>query len=462
MYSTIIKVSEFISHIWFLFHLLFIVMRETGIYFIFRDYESFIIRLSESLSKQNILYVKIFQSLASNNNIIDDKINKYLLNFTNNAPWKQSDINMQTLLSLEKEYNIQIENNYKPINSGMISLVFKGFITNNNNSSNNNYGSTPVVIKMKRENIDARLNNDINHLLFCIYCLSFIPIIDNYQISEVINNNIHLIQQQTNFHQEIRNMQQMQQNCKKLKYVKIPTVYSDVTLKYPNIILMEHIDGKTLQNVDKSDYDIYAKHFIKFVLVTLFMNGCCHGDLHIGNILFLKDEGECEGEAKGECVEKNKYKIGILDFGIVYEIKTTRDAVFYLLSNLHNIPPEELATKTFFSGIIEPVECLEKLNNHHYTNITKMLTHFINVTVNIDKTISPMHMFNLLTNINQYIFNNNLMVEGFRIRPSDDLVKFKVIISMLHGVLLTLCNYNYIELVNQVMRETFHIDVSES
>jgi len=451
MYSTIIKVSEFISHIWFLFHLLFIVMREMGIYFIFRDYESFIIRLSDSLSKKNMLYVKVFQSLALNNNIIDDKINKYLLNFTNNAPWKQSDINMQTLLSLEKEYNIQIENNYKPINSGMISLVFKGFITNNNSSNNNCY-STPVVIKMMRENIEARLNNDINHLLFCIYCLSFIPIIDNYQISEVINNNIHLIQQQTNFHQEIRNMQQMQQNCKKLKYVKIPTVYSDVTLKYPNIILMEYIEGKTLQNVDKSDYDIYAKHLIKFVLVTLFMNGCCHGDLHIGNILFLKDEAE----------EKNKYKIGILDFGIVYEIKTTRDAVFYLLSNLHDTLPEELAKKTFFSGIIEPVECLEKLNNHHYTNITKMLTHFINVIVNIDKTISPMHMFKLLTDINQYIVNNNLMVEGFRIRPSDDLVKFKVIISMLHGVILTLCNYNYIELVNQVMRETFHIDVSES
>ena len=66
--------------------------------------------------------------------------------------------------------------------------------------------------------------------------------------------------------------------------------------------------------------------------------------------------------------KKNQYKIGVLDFGILYEIKTTKDAIFYLLSNLKDTHPEELAKKTLFSGIIEPVECLEKLNVQHYKN----------------------------------------------------------------------------------------------
>jgi predicted unusual protein kinase regulating ubiquinone biosynthesis (AarF/ABC1/UbiB family) len=324
--------------------------------------------------------------------------------------------------------------------------------TDSNNTHSNNFDFTTVIIKMKRENIEEKLNNDIKKLLFCIYCLSFIPIIDNYQISDVIHNNIHLIQQQTNFHQEIINIQQMRENSKKLKYVKIPNVYSEITLKHPNIILMEYIDGLTLQNIDKSEYDIYAKLLIKFVLVTLFMNGCCHGDLHIGNILFLKDETN----------NKNKYKIGILDFGIVYEIKTTRDAVFYILSNFCDTTPEELANKILFSGIIEPVECIEKLNKHHYTNITQILSQFINETIHTDKIINPINIIKALKALNHYIVNNELFVGGFRIKPSDDLVKFQVIIAMVQGVTVTLCNNNYIELVNQVMKETFHIDVSES
>ena len=51
----------------------------------------------------------------------------------------------------------------------------------------------------------------------------------------------------------------MQKNSNKLKYIKIPNVYEDVTTKLPNIILMEYIDGKTIQNIDKEDYDAYAK-----------------------------------------------------------------------------------------------------------------------------------------------------------------------------------------------------------
>ena len=64
--------------------------------------------------------------------------------------------------------------------------------------------------------------------------------------------------------------------------------------------------------------------------------------------------------------------------------------------------------------------------------------------------------------LNNYIVSNNLIVDGVRIKASDDLVKFQVVLGMLHGVILTLCKNRYIELVNIVMRETFHVDASES
>ena len=73
-----------------------------------------------------------------------------------------------------------------------------------------------------------------------------------------------------------------------------------------------------------------------------------------------------------------------------------------------------------------------------------------------------MSIFRTLMDLNNYIVSNNLIVDGVRIKASDDLVKFQVVLGMLHGVILTLCKNRYIELVNIVMRETFHIDASES
>ena len=64
--------------------------------------------------------------------------------------------------------------------------------------------------------------------------------------------------------------------------------------------------------------------------------------------------------------------------------------------------------------------------------------------------------------IKKYIIDNNLMVNGFNIRPCDDLIKFQVIFSMLYGVIFKLCGQNYIEIANKVMIDLFHIDVSES
>lgn len=448
MINIFIDFFNFINNCVFLIQGLLVLTRELCIYFIFRDYDTLILNITTKLAKQNILYVKVFQAFALNNNIITDKMCNKLLQFTDNAPWKKTDINMQSLLSLEKEHNVKILNDYNPINSGMISLVFKGIKYDANDPAI----CSTVIIKLKRENIETTLDDAIKKMLFCIKILSFIPIINNYQISEIVHNNIHLIQQQTNFYQEIINIKQMQKNSNKLKYIKIPNVYEDITTKLPNIILMEYIDGKTIQNIDKEDYDAYAKQVVKFVLVTLFMHGICHGDLHVGNILFIKDQND----------EKYPYKIGILDFGIVYKIEKTRDAFFYIFSNMCDKPPEELVENTMLSGIIEPVDYFKNLNSYHYDNIKIIFTRFINETVHVSKNVSQVSIFRTLTDLNNYIVSNNLIVNGVRLKASDDLVKFQVVLGMLHGVILTLCKNRYIELVNIVMRETFHIDASES
>ena len=114
------------KNIFFLFHASWIILSELALYEIFNNYMSFIDRLTSRLASINILYVKIFQAFALNNKLIDEQLNNYLLKYTDNAPWSSNDIDTSTLYKLEEIYPISFDNyGFEPLNSGMISLVFK-------------------------------------------------------------------------------------------------------------------------------------------------------------------------------------------------------------------------------------------------------------------------------------------------------------------------------------------------
>lgn len=435
--------KDLLGNCWFVISVCWIIFDELCLYYVFKNYDNCIRNLTYRLSLKNILYVKIFQGLALNNNIINEPLSNSLLKFTDNVPWSNKDIDKNALIRLEKEYNITILNDYIPINSGMISLVFKGLKEG---------GSKPIIIKMKRNNIDDLLQDGIQKMLFCARLLSFIPIIKTSNISDIIHNNIHLINQQVDFIKEVQNIKRMKQNSRNLKYIKIPDVYEDVTNKFSNIIMMEYIKGETIEAIELTDYNEYSKQVIKFVLVSMLMTGQCHGDLHIGNILFIKDEND----------PKYKYKIGILDFGLVYEIDKMKNTFYYIFANMCSISAEDMSRHLLGSGLIEPNNCISLLPKQHYNAILAILTKFIDNTFHISKHFSQINIFSSVSELNDYVVNNNLMVNGFNIRPCDELVKFQVIFSMLYGVLFKLCGNKYIETINKVMIDLFHIDVSES
>ena len=181
------------KNIFFLFHASWIILSEFVLYWTFNDYMSFIDRLTSKLASINILYVKIFQAFALNNKLIDEQLNNYLLKYTDNAPWSSSDIDDNTLYKLDEEYPISFETyGFVPLNSGMISLVFK---------AKNTLTKEHVIIKLKRKNINATLDEAIEKLLFFVYIMSFIPLFENYKIPDLIYKNISIIQQQTDFKQ---------------------------------------------------------------------------------------------------------------------------------------------------------------------------------------------------------------------------------------------------------------------
>jgi len=342
------------------------------------------------------------------------------------------------LIEISNKYNIQLPHRYeKPINAGMISLVFIG--------NEKNYPNKQVIIKMKRKNIQERLDDAIDNLLFSMYILSFIPIFNKYQLADVINKNIEIIRHQTNFLEEIDNMDKIRENCKNLKYVKIPTANRKVTEEYPNVILMEYIEGIKINQIKEEDYEPFAKLVVKFGIVTTILHGVTHGDLHGGNILFIKDYKDT----------KYPHKIGIIDFGIIYHIESQyKGLLFDIITQLFEQSPRESAEKLLNSGILDPPGILQQIPKEDYNNILSFATDILNETINSSKKANQLQIYKFLSKIKAYLSKDELANIG--IRPSDDFVKSQLVLAMSHGVTLTLCKDDYITIMDQVINELFN------
>jgi predicted unusual protein kinase regulating ubiquinone biosynthesis (AarF/ABC1/UbiB family) len=435
-----INFNKIFKQILFLINAFYIISSEVTIYIIYKNYSSFIHRITEKLASINILYVKVFQAFALNNSLIDDKTNNKLLKFTDNAPWNENDVLYEELIAVVKSEGLDVDYNFcAPINSGMISLVYKFYKKDT---------LEPVIIKMKRKNIEEKLNDAIENLQTFMYILSFIPLIQKYQIAEVVNKNIDIIRHQTNFNEEVDNIKLMKENCKNLKYVKIPHVYESVTKNFPNFIMMEYIDGVKINQINEEDYEGFAKQVIKFGFVTTIIHGVTHGDLHGGNILFIKDEDD----------EKYKYKIGVLDFGIIYNIDADyKGLLFDIFTELFEVPARVSAEKFIRSGLIEPEDIFESLPKEHYENILNFTTEIIEETIYSSKKANQIQIYKFLSKFKEYISKSEMVNLG--LRPSGNFVKTQLVLAMSHGVTLTLCKEDFITLADKVLNELFHTSI---
>ena len=439
--------SSFFRGITLLIKFVWILFIETLKYIFWQhqNYESFIIGLTNKLIEINILYVKCFQAFALNNNIIDDKINNTLIRFVDKAPWTESEIDYNMLTILEKEHNIIFDKPLQPINSGMISLVFKG---------KNGTTGEEIVVKMKRKNIKQTLTTGINDLLLFLNWMLYIPSINKFQIAEVISKNIDLVNHQTNFVQEVKNIQVFHKMCKFLKYIEIPNVDSSITDKYNDVIIMNFINGQSIGKIEQEDYDGFARIMMKFVFVSTFLYGKIHGDLHSGNILFIKDNNS----------STNKYKLGILDFGLIYEISSeTKDGIFSIVSNLYSVPTHELSEIIITSSLIEPLEQIKALEKEQYDNMLRIITAFTEKHIKQSDKVNQMDLYKFLIELNDYIENinisqiqNNNNHKQIKLKPSDDYVKIQLMFGMFHGVVIKLCDGKYLQLGNEVLTELFN------
>ena len=311
-----------------------------------------VIDIAKRLATKNMLYVKIFQAYATNRTILNDELTHFFTQYTDNVAYTDDEYSLDDLQRFEKESvqcfpykQLRIENDYKPIKSGLMSLIFKGTLVHHSNTDECTPATkpaTPVVIKYLRKNIHDRFNVSMTNLVLFAKLTKRLPYLRTLNIESVILQNIVCIRDQICFRKEVSNIQAYYKSWKDCDYIKIPVPFPEFTEKIdPNIIVMEYIDGFKLTEIEYSDNDKFAKLLASFNAKAAFCNYLYHGDLHPGNILFIKEpivsadtETETETETDTAAAPQYKYKIGILDFGIIGRMSRSDQEIMFNLTKM--------------------------------------------------------------------------------------------------------------------------------
>ncbi len=308
--------SDFIRALWFTASSCYICATEYMKYKVgWKSRNNAIIDVSKRLAAKNMMYVKIFQAFATNRNIVSTELNDFFSDYTDNVEYTNDEYDINELKELEEKSienapfrRLRILNDYTPIKSGLMSLIFKGVFEAENGTNNaNSEQEQEVVIKYLRKNISKNFNSSMNNLVVFAKLTEYLPYIRTLNIESLILQNIVSLKDQVCFRKELANINLYYKCWHDYEYVKIPKPYPDYTEKInPDVIVMEYVHGMKITDIDPEDNDDFGKVLALFNSKAAFCTSFYHGDLHPGNILFIKNETSLP-----------MYRICILDFGII-------------------------------------------------------------------------------------------------------------------------------------------------
>lgn len=107
-----------------------------------------------------------------------------------------------------------------------------------------------------------------------------------------------------------------------------------ITEKYPDLMVMENINGLKLKDIavmDPSIKEEFAYLLNKFNILGILYHSVIHCDLHCGNVFFYINEvGE---SANNETTPK--YMLGVIDFGLcTFPTKESQNAYYIFFNNM--------------------------------------------------------------------------------------------------------------------------------
>lgn len=294
------------------------------------------------LRNENILFTKVFQSLANSNNVNPPpELKSQLQHYAANTSYTESEINYECLDDIEASYSVQIDR--RVINSGMIALVFKG----------TDASGRSIIVKLKRKNIVKHLQQGCASVsLMYSYVLYFFASNIYVRLLKPFIMNIDEIIEQCDFAKEIASMKQAKEDFSCLDFVQIPTVYNR-PMPDPEYILMDFIDGTHILPPNTSEEERLRRmeQFGTMVTYGFLSNSIQHTDLHSGNILFTP---------KG---------LGIIDYGMTISFSDEmHDMILSVSEIIRDQPPlHTIDVIETFKNLFAP-----PINKEEITDVTEV------------------------------------------------------------------------------------------
>jgi predicted unusual protein kinase regulating ubiquinone biosynthesis (AarF/ABC1/UbiB family) len=245
---------------------------------------------------------------------------------------------------------------------------------------------------------------------------------------------------QLDFQREVDNINETNEACKPMSYVRVPSVSSEFTKRF-GVIVMEYLEGIPITKVGKYHYEMYGKMIIKYAFAS-FYHGIIHGDLHSGNILFMEEQ---------EDVDIWEYKIGIIDFGLMVRLKEE------IRTNIGNVFPDLFTksgaylAKKIFVNLVEHDEYFHSVSEAEIDEMCEIGGKLIDEFKE--------HKKSFFESVSEIIIYLNKCIEKKNGKINDDYAKLQVAFAMTHGLSIELFNDNYVSCMNEVMNELFHYNI---
>ncbi len=327
------------------------------------------------LSEKNIYYTKMFQAIAYSSEIYNDDLASFFIKYTDSVQYDDSEysnvyLNDVITFADKNGYTLTIDNmdkdgKYVPDKTGSVSLIFYGKIIRRNSYDTHKHSDIPIVIKYLRSNMLERIESAVNDIGYMVSLLNLFPQLKHLYLKDILSEQKKMMLNQVNFNIEVENILKIYDNFKKTNtnIIKIPLVFPEFTNEFKNVIVMERIKGKKLEELSNDVKDEYCKILAKGLIKTVFLDGFYHCDMHPGNVLFIENENENEngnGNGNGkECMSVPKFQVGILDFGIMSNINVhEQNFSFEIFKNVLLRDSQEIA-RGFVDNCIEP--CNKKI-----------------------------------------------------------------------------------------------------
>lgn len=350
------------------------------------DKNRLLIDFVETLSKDNIFYIKIFQGIGSNTNIFNEKQSEYLKKFLDKVPYKISELYDELNEELnkvgEKNEELKIDlDTLEIINSGIIGIVYKAKMNDKT-----------IVIKVIKNNIRNKIYDALYEYEKIIKVLKYFSLFKFYYIDDIFYSNKELLLKQLDFNLEVENMKIFYENNKHTDYIEIPLVYEEFTKNNNKIIVMDYLEGKKLNEIEEDDKDNYLEQLVNFSFKSILFNRTFHCDLHPGNIIFLD----------------NPKRLGIIDYGIIGDITKEEQA------NIYNFFSEIFKNKNYEEGSKILINtCSKVINQDTYIKynedtvkkLAKLTNDLVNDKLNLDA--------NFIYEINKVLYKENLKLAEF-------------------------------------------------